>query len=70
MTDNDRLRRADLAIWGTIALVGLVMVAATFVTPLRIEWRSFAAQVSRGALIAAAGYLIARSAMSHGSPRS
>ena len=56
MTDNDRLRRADLAIWGTIALIGLAMVASTFLTPLRIEWHSFAAPVSCGMLIAAAGW--------------
>ena len=56
MTDNDRLRRADLAIWGTIGLIGLAVIAATFLTPLRIEWRSFLAPVSCGALIAAAGW--------------
>jgi membrane-associated phospholipid phosphatase len=56
MTDNDRLRRADLAIWGTIGLIGLAVIAATFCTPFRIEWRSFLAPVSCGALIAAAGW--------------
>jgi len=56
MTDNDRLRRADLAIWATIGLIGLVMVGATFITPLRIEWRSFWAPVACALLIAAAGW--------------
>ena len=56
MTDNDRLRRAALAIWGTIGLIGLTMIAATFLTPLRIEWHSFLAPVSCGVLIAAAGW--------------
>ena len=56
MTDNDRLRRAALAIWGTIGLIGLTMIAATCVTALQIEWRSFLAPVSCGALIAAAGW--------------
>src|SRR5580698_11451128 len=56
MTDNDRLRRADLAIWGTIGLIGLAVIAATFLTPLRIEWRSFLVPVSCGAFIAAAGW--------------
>ena len=56
MTDNDRLRRADLAIWATIGLIGLVMAAATFVTALRIDWHSFLAPASCGALIAAAGW--------------
>jgi membrane-associated phospholipid phosphatase len=56
MTDNDRLRRANLAIWGTIGLIGLFVIAATFVTPLRIEWRSFLTPVSCGAFIAAAGW--------------
>jgi membrane-associated phospholipid phosphatase len=56
MTDNDRLRRADRAIWGTIGLIGLAVIAATFLTPLRIEWRSFIAPVSCGALIAAAAW--------------
>lgn len=56
MTDNDRLRRADLAIWGTIGLIGLFVIAATSVTPLRIEWRSFLTPVSCGALIFAAGW--------------
>lgn len=56
MTDKDRLRRADLAIWATIGLIGLVMIGATFVTPLRIEWRSFLAPVSCAVLIAAAGW--------------
>src|SRR6202041_2677613 len=56
MTDNDRLRRADLAVWGTIGLIGLAVIAATFFTPLRIEWRSFLAPISCGALIAAAGW--------------
>jgi PAP2 superfamily protein len=56
MTDNDRLRRADLAIWATIGLIGLVMVGATFVSPLRIEWRSFLAPVSCAVLIAAAAW--------------
>jgi membrane-associated phospholipid phosphatase len=56
MTDNDRLRHADLAIWGTIGLIGLTMIAATFLTPLRIEWHSFLAPVSCGVIIAAAGW--------------
>ena len=56
MTDNDRLRRADLAIWGTIGLIGLTVIAATFCTPFRIEWHSFLAPVSCGVLIAAAGW--------------
>ena len=56
MTDNDRLRRADLAIWGTIGMIGLAVIAATFLTPLRIEWRSFLVPVSCGAFIAAAGW--------------
>jgi membrane-associated phospholipid phosphatase len=56
MTDNDRLRRADLAIWGTIGMIGLFVIASTFLTPLRIEWRSFLAPVSCGALIAAAAW--------------
>lgn len=56
MTDSNRLRRANLAIWSTIGLVGLTVIAATFVTPLRIEWRSFLAPVSCGVLIAAAGW--------------
>ena len=56
MTDNDRLRRADLAIWGTIGLIGLAVIAATFCTPFRIEWHSFLAPVSCGVLIAAAGW--------------
>jgi hypothetical protein len=56
MTDNERLRRADLAIWATIGLIGLTMIVATFVTALQIEWRSFLAPVSCGALIAAAGW--------------
>ena len=56
MTDSDRLRRADLAIWGTIGLIGLVVIGATLVAPLRIEWRSFLVPVSCGALIAAAGW--------------
>lgn len=56
MTDNDRLRRADLAIWATIGLIGLTMAGATCVTPLQIDWRSFLAPVSCGALIAAAGW--------------
>jgi membrane-associated phospholipid phosphatase len=56
MTDNDRLRRAALAIWGTIGLIGLTMIAATCVTALQIEWRSFLAPVSCGVLIAAAGW--------------
>jgi membrane-associated phospholipid phosphatase len=56
MTDNDRLRRADLAIWGTIGLVGLTLVAATCVGPLRIEWRSFLVPASCGGFIAAAGW--------------
>jgi len=56
MTDNDRLRHADLAIWGTIGLIGLTVIAATFVTALRIEWHSFLAPVSCGVLIAAAGW--------------
>ena len=37
----EAVRRADRAIWGTIGLIGLAVIAATFVTPLRIEWRSF-----------------------------
>ena len=56
MTDNDRLRRADLAIWTTIGLIGLIMIGATFLTPLRIEWRSFSAPVSCATLITAAGW--------------
>jgi hypothetical protein len=56
MTDNDRLRRADLAIWVTIGLIGLAVAGATCVTPLQIDWRSFLAPVSCGALIAAAGW--------------
>lgn len=56
MTDNDRLRRADLAIWAVIGMIGLTVIAATFATPLRIEWRSFLAPVSCGVLIAAAGW--------------
>jgi membrane-associated phospholipid phosphatase len=56
MTDSDRLRRANLAIWGTIGLIGLAVIAATFVTALRIEWRSFLAPVSCGVLIATAGW--------------
>jgi hypothetical protein len=56
MTDNDRLRHADPAIWTIIGLVGLIVAAATFATPLRIEWRSFLAPVSCGALLAAAAW--------------
>ena len=56
MTDKDRLRHADLAIWGTIGLIGLTMIGATFVTALRLDWRSFLAPVSCGVLIAAAGW--------------
>ena len=56
MTDNDRLRRANLAIWGTIGLIGVAVIAATFLTPLRIEWRSFLTPVACGALTAAAGW--------------
>jgi PAP2 superfamily len=56
MTNNDRLRHADLAIWGTIGLIGLALIAATFLTPLRIEWRSFLLPVSCSAFIAAAGW--------------
>lgn len=56
MMDNDRLRRAGLAIWATIGLVGLTVAGATFITPLRIEWRSFLALVSCGALMAAAAW--------------
>jgi hypothetical protein len=56
MTDNDRLRRADFAIWATIGLIGLTMAGAACVTALQVEWRSFLAPVSCGALIAAAGW--------------
>jgi PAP2 superfamily len=56
MTDDDRLRRADLAIWATIGLAGLIVAAATFATPFRIEWRSFLMPVSCVALLAAAAW--------------
>ena len=56
MMDNDRLRRAGLAIWATIGLVGLTVAGATFITALRIEWRSFLALVSCGVLMAAAAW--------------
>jgi hypothetical protein len=56
MTDDERLRRADLAIWATIGLIGLTMIVATFATALQIEWPSFLAPVSCGVLIAAAGW--------------
>jgi PAP2 superfamily len=56
MMDNDRLRRADLAVWATIGLIGLTVIGATFITPLRIEWRSFLAPVSCAVLIVAAGW--------------
>jgi hypothetical protein len=67
--DGQRSFAARRAIWGTIGLIGLVMIAVTFVTPLRIEWRSFAASVLCGVLIGAAGWFIVWSAMSRGSPR-
>ncbi len=56
MTDDDRLRRVGLAIWATIGLIGLVVIGATFVTTLRIEWHSFRVSVSCGMLLAAAGW--------------
>ena len=56
MTGKDRLRHADFAIWGTIGLIGLSTIAATYIGPLRIEWRSFLVPVSCGVVIAVAGW--------------
>lgn len=56
MTNNARLRHADLAIWATIGLIGLTVIGATLVAPLRIDWRSFLAPASCGALMAAAAW--------------
>jgi PAP2 superfamily len=56
MADSDRLRRADLAIWATIGLIGLAVMGATTVTPLRLDFHSFLTPLSCGTLFAAGSW--------------
>jgi hypothetical protein len=53
----DRRRHvADAAVWITIGAGAIVIITASLLTPVRIEWHSFLAPGSTAALLAAAGW--------------